>query len=578
MKRALLATTMAVVLSSSVTARADQAVLESVRDTTIYENANGSLSNGSGNRFFSGRKMNFGIIDRGLVRFEVAGNIPCGATILSIELQLNMTNSNAPIAEVSLHRVLADWGEAGSNAAGTGASAETGDATWLHTFFDTSFWMNVGGDFVAAPSATQSVDQEGFYMWCSTSEMIADVQAWLDSPETNFGWIVIGDESAEFSDKAYATREHENPAWRPQLTVTYDLLPGGVDTDGDGVRDSCDTEPDDPNLCQDLDRDGCDDCSMTGADGSGGDPFDDGPDGDADGVCDAGDNCPGDANADQADTDADGVGDACDPDDDNDGVPDIEDGQPLNPFVCRDLDLDGCDDCSRTVSDGSGGDPLNDGVDTDGDGVCDDGDDDDDNDGVADAEDGQRLIPFACRDLDQDGCDDCSVSGADGSGGDPLNDGVDTDGDGACDGGDDDDDNDGVSDADDSHPQDPFVCRDLDQDGCQDCSVTGANGSGGDAFNDGPDADGDGVCDLSDNCPGISNADQADADGDGVGDACDGDGDGAASGDDSADGVPQGGLFSFCSPSPMATLSATLLTLVGLRLRIRGRVRRRKVV
>jgi hypothetical protein len=125
--------------------------------------------------------------------------------------------------------------------------------------------------------------------------------------------------------------------------------------------------------------------------------------------------------------------------------------------------------------------------------VCDDGDDDDDNDGVADAEDGQRLIPFACRDLDQDGCDDCSVSGADGSGGDPLNDGVDTDG-------------------------------------------------------------------------------------DGVGDACDGDGDGAASGDDSADGVPQGGLFSFCSPSPMATLSATLLTLVGLRLRIRGRVRRRKVV
>ncbi|MFO0872365.1 MAG: M12 family metallo-peptidase [Phycisphaerales bacterium] len=36
-----------------------------------------------------------------------------------------------------------------------------------------------------------------------------------------------------------------------------------------------------------------------------------------------------------------------------------------------------------------------------------------------------------------------------------------------------------------------------------------------------PDADGDGVCDSADNCPGTPNANQADSDGDGVGDACD---------------------------------------------------------
>jgi probable HAF family extracellular repeat protein len=35
------------------------------------------------------------------------------------------------------------------------------------------------------------------------------------------------------------------------------------------------------------------------------------------------------------------------------------------------------------------------------------------------------------------------------------------------------------------------------------------------------DSDGDGVADANDNCPDVSNADQADADGDGVGDACD---------------------------------------------------------
>ena len=36
-----------------------------------------------------------------------------------------------------------------------------------------------------------------------------------------------------------------------------------------------------------------------------------------------------------------------------------------------------------------------------------------------------------------------------------------------------------------------------------------------------PDADSDGVCDASDNCPQNANADQADGDGDGLGDVCD---------------------------------------------------------
>ena len=35
------------------------------------------------------------------------------------------------------------------------------------------------------------------------------------------------------------------------------------------------------------------------------------------------------------------------------------------------------------------------------------------------------------------------------------------------------------------------------------------------------DGDGDGIVDADDNCPAVSNADQADSDGDGAGDACD---------------------------------------------------------
>ena len=71
--------------------------------------------------------------------------------------------------------------------------------------------------------------------------------------------------------------------------------------------------------------------------------------------------------------------------------------------------------------------------DTDGDGLCDDVDIDDDNDGRLDSFDNDPLNPFSCIDSDGDGCDDCSVTGADGSGGDPMNDGPDADGDGICD-------------------------------------------------------------------------------------------------------------------------------------------------
>nr|NIM02451.1 hypothetical protein [Acidobacteriota bacterium]NIM64306.1 hypothetical protein [Acidobacteriota bacterium]NIO60938.1 hypothetical protein [Acidobacteriota bacterium]NIQ87407.1 hypothetical protein [Acidobacteriota bacterium]NIT12592.1 hypothetical protein [Acidobacteriota bacterium] len=91
---------------------------------------------------------------------------------------------------------------------------------------------------------------------------------------------------------------------------------GDPDDDNDGVLDAADPDALNPNVCGDADADGCDDCSV-GVDGFGplpdNDPANDGPDADADGVCDAGDNCLAASNPDQSDADGDNIGDACEP-------------------------------------------------------------------------------------------------------------------------------------------------------------------------------------------------------------------------------------------------------------------------
>ena len=79
------------------------------------------------------------------------------------------------------------------------------------------------------------------------------------------------------------------------------------------------------------------------------------PDSDGDGVSDTADNCPLDPNPLQEDNDGDMLGDICDPDDDNDGTDDVVDNCPIdgNPDQV-DFDFDGLGDvCDSNIDTGS---------------------------------------------------------------------------------------------------------------------------------------------------------------------------------------------------------------------------------
>ena len=92
------------------------------------------------------------------------------------------------------------------------------------------------------------------------------------------------------------------------------------------------------------------DFSTTGDNDLDGTPDNCDPDDDNDGILDINDNCPTQANSNQADNDADGIGDACDNDDDNDGILDGYDNCPFiyNPGQ-EDVDNDGMGDICDTV-------------------------------------------------------------------------------------------------------------------------------------------------------------------------------------------------------------------------------------
>jgi len=205
----------------------------------------------------------------------------------------------------------------------------------------------------------------------------------------------------------------------PKTTACFFGSDSDGDRDGDGVDDSEDAFPDDPNESSDLDGDGIGDNADTDRDG-------DGINNDYE-VQSGTD--PNDATDTPPDLDADGIPDSLDDDRDGDGVANTLDVFPDDASESTDLDGDGVGDNADTDRDGDGvdntldafPDDAGESADLDGDGIGDNADPDRDGDGISntyeeqtgfDPNDANSTPP----DLDNDGTPDSLDNDRDGDG------------------------------------------------------------------------------------------------------------------------------------------------------------------
>jgi spore coat protein A len=216
------------------------ATLSPVADNTIYEGGitadpTGTFEDnscGAGPDVFAGKagQNARAFLRRALLRFDIAAAIPAGSSIDGVSLTLNVNLTPDTVgATTTLHPLQKDWGEGSVDCramgGGQGLEANPGDATWLDAEFQQVAWTSPGGDAGAA-SASAVAPVQGDAVWDSVANpaMLGDVQGWLDTPSSNHGWLVIGDEARDMSARRFGSREGGVP---PVLVVDF-TPPAGI--------------------------------------------------------------------------------------------------------------------------------------------------------------------------------------------------------------------------------------------------------------------------------------------------------------------------------------------------------------
>ena len=205
----------AVLLSAmSATAWSANATINPIMDNTLAQELPDN-SSGACDSIFSGLTDNgAGTARRALLQFDIAGSIPANSTITSVALNMTVTRgSNHVDTTFTLHPNSGAWveGTEGCGVRGGGqGEPSTGGVTW----------NTMPGNVTTASGST--LINNTTPVWSSTAVMVSDVQDWLDNPGTNYGWVVIGDETTDTTTRRFGSRESASP---PQLVVEFDLDP-----------------------------------------------------------------------------------------------------------------------------------------------------------------------------------------------------------------------------------------------------------------------------------------------------------------------------------------------------------------
>jgi len=197
--------------------------LTPIADTTLFETS-------PDNNFGASIDLRAGTTAQGkksraLLMFDVAGKLPTNAVVTNVTLVLKVTNipgGGGATSIFGIHRVLAAWGEGSKDS----AAASAGEASWVARLFLDSLWQAPGGsagaDYATAPSSTTSVAGLGPYTFGSTSNLVADVQSWVDGPAQNFGWL-LATESENVLQTARRFGAREDATNRAELRIEFRL-------------------------------------------------------------------------------------------------------------------------------------------------------------------------------------------------------------------------------------------------------------------------------------------------------------------------------------------------------------------
>jgi hypothetical protein len=191
----------------TTTARAGTAIVAASADAEL-RSFDPDTNHGAGTTVISG-KLGIGAggeVRRAVIAFDLVDTVPPGSVVSAATVTVNvvMQPQVPPDTTFQLRRVLKSWAQ----------STVTWNAPW-----DAS-GASGAADVSGTVSSSVLVSGLGLRTFNSTPQLVADVQAWVNDPESNFGWLLISQDEVSLRTARHFGAS-ENPGAAAVLTIEY---------------------------------------------------------------------------------------------------------------------------------------------------------------------------------------------------------------------------------------------------------------------------------------------------------------------------------------------------------------------